>query len=76
MFTFMMVNHSNFYVPSTDAIFAIHYSSGGPLMDIVETAEGSRTGFLAVDALDYANCIASILYNSKEENNAIREAAR
>lgn len=45
-------------------------------MDIVETAEGSRTGYLAVDAMDYANSIAAILYNSKEDNNAIREAAR
>lgn len=52
------------------------HSSGGPLMDIVETAEGSRTGYLAVDAMDYANSIAAILYNSKEDNNAIREAAR
>lgn len=50
--------------------------SGGPLMDIVETSEGSRTGYLAVDAVEYANCIAVILYNSKEENDTIRAAAR
>lgn len=52
------------------------YSSGGPLMDIVETAEGSRTGYLAVDAESYAHCIATVLYNSKEQNDAIRQAAR
>lgn len=45
-------------------------------MDIIETSEGSQTGYLAVDALDYAHCIASILYNSNEENEAIRNAAR
>lgn len=50
--------------------------SGGPLMDIVETSEGSRTGYLAVDAVEYANCIAVVLYNSKEENDTIRAAAR
>lgn len=50
--------------------------SGGPLMDIIETADGSRTGYLATDAIDYANCIAKILYNTKEENDRIREAAR
>lgn len=45
-------------------------------MDIIETAEGSKTGFLAVDALEYSECIATILYNTIEENNAIRTAAR
>lgn len=61
---------------SIESILASSHSSGGPLMDIVETAEGSRTGYLAVDAIDYANCIANILLSSKEENDAIREAAR
>jgi alpha-1,2-mannosyltransferase len=50
--------------------------SGGPLMDIVETSDGSQTGFLAVDAIEYARCIAAILYNTKEHNNRIRNAAR
>lgn len=45
-------------------------------MDIVETSEGSRTGYLATDALDYANCLANILYNSKQTNDTIRDAAR
>lgn len=45
-------------------------------MDIIETSEGSRTGYLAVDAIEYANCIAKILYNTKEENDKIRAAAR
>jgi alpha-1,2-mannosyltransferase len=50
--------------------------SGGPMMDIVEMSEGSQTGYLAVDAYDYARCIALILYNSREQNRKIREAAR
>lgn len=50
--------------------------SGGPLMDIIETSEGSQTGYLAVDAVDYANCFLSVLYNSKEQNEQIRQAAR
>lgn len=45
-------------------------------MDIIETSEGSKTGYLADDAIDYAHCIATILYNSQEENDAIRNAAR
>lgn len=50
--------------------------SGGPYMDIIETSEGSQTGYLAVDAVDYAKSILKILYNTKEENNVIRKAAR
>lgn len=45
-------------------------------MDIVETAEGSQTGYLAVDPLEYAQCIATILYGTKQENDTIRAAAR
>ncbi|GAB0099499.1 GDP-Man:Man(3)GlcNAc(2)-PP-Dol alpha-1,2-mannosyltransferase [Sergentomyia squamirostris] len=50
--------------------------SGGPLMDIVETSPGSQTGFLAMDAVEYARCIATILYNDHEDNDSIRTAAR
>lgn len=46
------------------------------MMDIIETAEGSRTGYLAIDAIEYAKCIQVILYSSKEENDRIRDAAR
>lgn len=45
-------------------------------MDILETSEGSQTGYLAVTNMDYAECLERILYNTKEENDAIREAAR
>lgn len=50
--------------------------SGGPLLDIIETSKGSQTGYLATDALEYAECLANILYSSKQENEAIRIAAR
>lgn len=52
------------------------YRSGGPLMDIVETAEGSRTGYLAVDPSEYANSLACIIYGTKQQNDKIRAAAR
>lgn len=45
-------------------------------MDIIETSEGSQTGYLAVDTMEYAECLAAILYNTEEENNIIRDAAR
>lgn len=45
-------------------------------MDIIETSEGSRTGYLAMDADEYARCIANILYSTEDENQRIRDAAR
>lgn len=45
-------------------------------MDIIETSEGSRTGYLAVDPIDYAHCLLNILYSTDEENETIRNAAR
>lgn len=57
-------------------LITVSNMSGGPLMDIIETADGSRTGYLAVDSIDYAKCILTILYSTKEENDKIREAAR
>lgn len=57
-------------------LVGVYCRSGGPMMDIVETAAGSQTGYLAVDAIDYAEAIARILYNTKETNDMIRMAAR
>lgn len=45
-------------------------------MDIIETSVGSQTGFLAVDTSEYAESLATIIYNTKEENDVIRDAAR
>lgn len=57
-------------------IIMVAHKSGGPLFDIIETSEGSQNGFLATDAVEYATCILSIIYNSKEDNENIREASR
>ena len=57
-------------------LLMIANKSGGPRMDIVETSEGSQTGYLADEAEDYARCIVNILYNTKERNERIRNAAR
>lgn len=57
-------------------IIMVAHKSGGPLLDIIETSEGSQNGFLAADANEYANCILSIIYNTDEGNNVIRNAAR
>lgn len=52
--------------------------SGGPLLDIIETSgpDGSQTGFMAEDDINYPNAIVNILYSTKEQNDVIRNAAR
>lgn len=45
-------------------------------MDIVETSGDKQTGYLAIEAVDYAKCILEILNNTQEKNEAIRAAAR
>lgn len=57
-------------------IIMVAHKSGGPLLDIIETSEGSQSGFLAVDAVEYANCILTIISNTEEENKCLRNAAR
>lgn len=57
-------------------LIMIAHRSGGPRMDIIETAEASQTGYLATEAEDYARCLAAVLYNTKEQNEKIRKAAR
>uniref|UniRef100_A0A1A9WTJ2 GDP-Man:Man(3)GlcNAc(2)-PP-Dol alpha-1,2-mannosyltransferase n=1 Tax=Glossina brevipalpis TaxID=37001 RepID=A0A1A9WTJ2_9MUSC len=57
-------------------IIMVAHKSGGPLLDIIETSEGSQNGYLAADALEYANCILNIMCSPKEEKDMIRNAAR
>lgn len=57
-------------------LIMVAHQSGGPLMDIIETSNGSQNGYLATDALAYANCIMNIICNTKQENDQIRTAAR
>lgn len=56
-------------------LIMVAHRSGGPLLDIVETSEGSQNGFLATDAIEYADNILNIIVNNVEMNG-IRSAAR
>ncbi|KAH8295718.1 hypothetical protein KR018_005692, partial [Drosophila ironensis] len=56
-------------------LIMVAHRSGGPLLDIVETSEGSQNGFLAVDAVDYAENILNIIVNNVD-SSGIRNAAR
>lgn len=57
-------------------LITVAHRSGGPLLDIIETSEASRLGFLAVSAQEYAHTLKYILYMSGEEIGEIREKAR
>ncbi|PZC73739.1 hypothetical protein B5X24_HaOG208923 [Helicoverpa armigera] len=57
-------------------LITIAHRSGGPLCDIVETAQASRTGFLAAEPDEYARAILEVIALSSEERKRIVEAAR
>jgi alpha-1,2-mannosyltransferase len=57
-------------------LITIAHRSGGPLLDIIETSEGSRLGFLASTPEEYACVVKYILKSDEEEMNEIRERAR
>lgn len=57
-------------------LITIAHRSGGPLTDIIETSEGSRTGFLASTPEEYAACILHVMQMSREQLARLREAAR
>ncbi|KAJ8972652.1 hypothetical protein NQ317_008238 [Molorchus minor] len=57
-------------------LIMVAHRSGGPLLDIIETSEGSRLGFLAQSPQEFAFIIKYILELSDEEVNEIRERAR
>lgn len=57
-------------------LITIAHRSGGPLLDIIETSEGSRLGFLALTAEEYAYTIKLILNMCDEEVAEIRERAK
>ncbi|KAB0800124.1 hypothetical protein PPYR_06384 [Photinus pyralis] len=57
-------------------LLTVAHKSGGPLLDIIETSEGSRLGFLATTADEYAHVIRYILYMSEAEVSGVRERAR
>ncbi|XP_064544867.1 GDP-Man:Man(3)GlcNAc(2)-PP-Dol alpha-1,2-mannosyltransferase isoform X2 [Drosophila montana] len=57
-------------------IIMIAHRSGGPLLDIIETSEGSQNGYLATEAVEYAASVLNIILNSAETNKSIVYAAR
>lgn len=57
-------------------LITVAHRSGGPLLDIIETSEASRLGFLAVSAQEYAHTLKYILHMGEEEIREIREKAR
>lgn len=57
-------------------LITIAHRSGGPLADIIETTEGSRTGFLASEPDEYARAILEVIALSIDERKQIVEAAR
>jgi len=56
-------------------LLTIAHRSGGPLMDIITEESGSRNGFLAVTAQEYAAHIAFIISMSEEGREAVRSRA-
>ncbi|XP_018572370.1 GDP-Man:Man(3)GlcNAc(2)-PP-Dol alpha-1,2-mannosyltransferase isoform X2 [Anoplophora glabripennis] len=57
-------------------LIMVAHRSGGPLLDIIETSESSRLGFLAQMPQEFAYIIKFILELSDEEVNEIRERAK
>ncbi|KAF7988180.1 hypothetical protein HCN44_007674 [Aphidius gifuensis] len=57
-------------------LITIAHDSGGPRSDIIETQQGSQTGFLAWNAIEYANIIKHIISLSDDDKNNIINAAR
>lgn len=57
-------------------LIMVAHRSGGPLLDIIETSESSRLGFLAQTPQEFAYIIKFILELSDEEVNEIRERAK
>lgn len=57
-------------------LIMIAHKSGGPLLDIIETSEGSQNGYLATDAVEYAGSILNIILNPVDTNRSIIDAAR
>lgn len=57
-------------------LIVVAHQSGGPLLDIVETSEASRLGFLAKTSDEYARTIKHIMALDDSEVDDIRKRAR
>lgn len=54
----------------------VAHRSGGPLQDIVVEWEGSRTGFLAETADEFADCLLQVMEMSEEDRTAMASVGR
>ncbi|XP_059062375.1 GDP-Man:Man(3)GlcNAc(2)-PP-Dol alpha-1,2-mannosyltransferase [Achroia grisella] len=57
-------------------LIMVAHRSGGPLGDIVHTADDTRTGFLATEADEYARAILEVIALPIDERKRIVQAAR
>lgn len=57
-------------------LIMVAHKSGGPMMDIIETLEPGRTGFLATTAQEYAETIYQIIHMHPNDRSNIQLAAR
>ncbi|KAF0301372.1 GDP-Man:Man(3)GlcNAc(2)-PP-Dol alpha-1,2-mannosyltransferase [Amphibalanus amphitrite] len=57
-------------------VVVVAHCSGGPLTDIVDTTEESRTGYLAASARQYAECMLAVLRADKGYLADLRARAR
>ncbi len=57
-------------------LIMVAHKSGGPMMDIIETLEVNRTGFLATTEKEYSQTLMHIARMSQEEKLDIQTRAR
>ncbi|KAF7274357.1 hypothetical protein GWI33_012975 [Rhynchophorus ferrugineus] len=57
-------------------LIMVAHKSGGPLLDIIETSEGSRLGFLANTAEEFAHILKYVIEARDDEITHIRERAK
>nr|XP_018917452.1 PREDICTED: GDP-Man:Man(3)GlcNAc(2)-PP-Dol alpha-1,2-mannosyltransferase [Bemisia tabaci] len=57
-------------------LIMVAHESGGPKLDIIETSDTSRNGFLATDEREYAQCIKAILCSDKSYIDELQRRAR
>ena len=57
-------------------VAVVAHCSGGPLADIVDTSEATRTGYLAASARQYADSMVAVLRADRRQLADLRARAR